>query len=72
MMDVPTGLSEAQLIDLAGTHGPDGHLEWDNLVRKLQGKSPRVATQQEKEGSVPAECTWNMLCAVLYETYAPW
>ena len=27
MMDVPTGLSEAQLIDLAGTHGPDGHLE---------------------------------------------
>ena len=40
MMDVPVGLSEEQLIALAGNHDPGGHLEWDNLVRSLQGKSP--------------------------------
>jgi ribonuclease HI len=67
MMDVPTGLSEAQLIDLAGTHGPDGHLEWDNLVRKLQGKTPRAATQHEKECSLPAGHMWSAGIAAVRE-----
>ena len=51
MMDVPAGSSEEQLIALAGNHDPGGHLEWDNLVRSLQGKSPLVASQQATEHS---------------------
>ena len=59
MMDVPVGLSEEQLIALAGNHDPGGHLEWDNLVRSLQGKSPLVASQQATEHSLPEGHMWK-------------
>ena len=59
MMDVPPGLSEEQLIALAGDHGPGGHKQWDNLVRELHGKSPLAEPEQTKATSLPAGHMWK-------------